>query len=200
VSDYNVERAIELYFESGGMDLSGPPPSHPPPAPPQQQAPGPQIIDVDDMSDIVETGSPSPDPNIEDDEAFARRLMQEDVDFHGPVTDNDGIRSPIAARNDILVHPDEDYDYVPRGLARRGARGSSYSSDGNVGGSSSRGIFNQAAPSIWNADDPLQSLAESTGGSSEASDKASRLAQMYRRPFEIMHNVTLDQVRLSCHC
>jgi hypothetical protein len=66
------------------------------------------------------------------------------------------------------------------------------------GGGASRGIFNQTAPSIWNADDPLQSLAESTGGSSEASDKASRLAQMYRRPFEIMKNVSLDEVVHYC--
>jgi UBX domain-containing protein 7 len=62
-------------------------------------------------------------------------------------------------------------------------------------GSSSRGIFNQAAPSIWNADDPSRSLADATGGSSQASEKANRLAQMYRRPFEIMHRVTLEEVR-----
>jgi len=61
-------------------------------------------------------------------------------------------------------------------------------------GSSSRGIFNQAAPSIWNEDDLSQSLADATGGSSEASDKANRLAQMYRRPFELMHHVTLEEV------
>jgi hypothetical protein len=61
-------------------------------------------------------------------------------------------------------------------------------------GSSSRGIFNQAAPSIWNENDPLQSLADATGGSSEASDKANRLAQMYRRPFELMHHTSLEEV------
>ena len=61
-------------------------------------------------------------------------------------------------------------------------------------GSSSRGIFNQATPSIWNEADQSQSLADATGGSSEASDKANRLAQMYRRPFELMHHVTLEEV------
>jgi hypothetical protein len=61
-------------------------------------------------------------------------------------------------------------------------------------GSSTRGIFNQATPSIWNADNPSQSLADATGGSSQASEKANRLAQMYRRPFEIMHRVTLEEV------
>jgi hypothetical protein len=63
-----------------------------------------------------------------------------------------------------------------------------------MSGSSSRGIFNQATPSIWNEDDPRQSLADATGGSSQASEKANRLAQMYRRPFEIMHRVTLEEV------
>jgi hypothetical protein len=65
-------------------------------------------------------------------------------------------------------------------------------------GSSSRGIFNQAAPSIWNESDVPSSLAEATGGLSQANDKANRLAQMYRRPFEIMHRVSLEEV-FTCH-
>src|SRR5437773_3848686 len=61
-------------------------------------------------------------------------------------------------------------------------------------GSSSRGIFNQGTPSIWNEEDPSQSLADATGGSSQANEKANRLALMYRRPFELMNPVTLDEV------
>jgi hypothetical protein len=61
-------------------------------------------------------------------------------------------------------------------------------------GMSSRGIFNQGTPSIWNEDNPSESLADATGGSSQANDKANRLAQMYRRPFELMHLVSLDEV------
>lgn len=63
-----------------------------------------------------------------------------------------------------------------------------------MAGRSTRGIFNQGTPSIWNEEDPSQSLADATGGSSQASDKANRLAQMYRRPFELMHHVTLEEV------
>ena len=63
----------------------------------------------------------------------------------------------------------------------------------DVGGGS-RGIFNQRTPSIWNENDPTLSLADATGGSSQASEKATRLAQMYRRPFEIMNDVTLAEV------
>jgi UBX domain-containing protein 7 len=47
---------------------------------------------------------------------------------------------------------------------------------------------------VWNEDNPSQSLADATGGSSDANDKANRLAQMYRRPFELMHHVSLDEV------
>jgi hypothetical protein len=61
-------------------------------------------------------------------------------------------------------------------------------------GASSRGIFNQGTPSIWNEEDPSQSLADATGGYSQTNDKANRLAHMYRRPFELMHHVTLEEV------
>ena len=57
----------------------------------------------------------SVEEDIDEDEALARRLMQEDVDQVG--TSNGGVRSPIAARNDILVG-DVDYDtplYRPPG-------------------------------------------------------------------------------------
>jgi UBX domain-containing protein 7 len=62
---------------------------------------------------------------------------------------------------------------------------------------SQRGIFNQRTPSLWNEGDPSQSLVDATGGSSAASDKANRLALMYRRPFEIMNHATLDEVSLG---
>lgn len=125
MSDYNVERAIELYFESGGIDL-GPPSTNLPPSVPGNRTPSQhEIIEVDDLPDVEEEQRAT-GPTIEDDEAFARRLMQEDVDLSAPAanaSNDDGVRSPIRARNDILVHPDEDYDspypaYSP--LARRG--------------------------------------------------------------------------------
>ena len=132
--------------------------------------------------------------NIDEDEALARRLMQEDVDESGQ---NQGVRSPIPQRNDILVDPSTDYFTPSYGY------GGGYSSRGRgirrlwivvIVGSSSRGIFNQATPSIWNAEDPSRALADATGGSSEMSEKANRLAQMYRRPFEIMNRATLEEV------
>ena len=85
MSDYNVERAIELYFESGGIDL-GPPSTNPPPSVPGNRTPSQhEIIEVDDLPDVEEEQRATA-PTIEDDEAFARRLMQEDVDLSAPAT------------------------------------------------------------------------------------------------------------------
>lgn len=130
VSEYDLERAIELYFETGGIDLSGSPPPQPPPPPPQlprhQTPPSrPIIIEDDDDVDAL-TGQPIVPPDtMDEDEALARRLMQEDIDRQeaqgGP--SNDDVRSPIAARNDILVHPDTDYDTQYRFGTRTPRRG-----------------------------------------------------------------------------
>jgi hypothetical protein len=130
VSEWDLERAIELFFETGGVDLSGPPPARPPPEPPQfprhqtpPAGPGPVIVEDDDELDTGSGIPPAAQDTMDEDEALARRLMEEDLEQQetrgGPA--NDGVRSPIAARNDILVHPDTDYDnqYV-FGAGRRG--------------------------------------------------------------------------------
>jgi UBX domain-containing protein 7 len=127
--------------------------------------------------------------------------MQEEVDRSG-TGDDTGVRSPIPQRNDILVDPSTDY-FTPSygyggGYPSRG-RGSVLLDTIITVGSTSRGIFNQATPSIWNADDPTSSLADATGGSSEMSDKANRLARMYRPPFEIMNRATLEEVFILSH-
>jgi UBX domain-containing protein 7 len=118
-----VEQAIELFFETGGMDLAATAPTNPPPPPPAERRPEPpDVVDVDNFPvDTQETGAAAHD--IDQDEALARRLMQEDIDNSGSGNgNNDGVRSPIAARQDILVHPDMDYNqsyrYASRGRGR----------------------------------------------------------------------------------
>jgi len=62
------------------------------------------------------------------------------------------------------------------------------------------GVFNQRpVPSIWDEGaDPTtrrQGLAEATGGASEASSKAARLAELFRPPFELMNQIPWDDAR-----
>jgi len=133
VSEYDLERAIGLYFETGGADLSGPPPAGPPPEPPQpalHQTPpaGPIIIEDEDEEDLFPSGRgpPAAQNTVDEDEALARQLMQEEIEqqeVHGE-SSGDGVRSPIASRSDILVHPDTDYDTHQYGYgSRRPGRG-----------------------------------------------------------------------------
>jgi UBX domain-containing protein 7 len=133
VSDYNLERAIELYFETGGADLSGRAAASDSPPPLVSRTPSPPNRDVQNPREDI-GGSETPTPNIDEDEALARRLMQEDVDQSVPTAennlDNSGVRSPIAARNDVLVHPDMDYDAYRYPSRRRGIRISNM--DGNI--------------------------------------------------------------------
>ena len=195
-----------MFFETGGIDLSGPTPVNPPPpvpsTQPRQPATGVSATDYIEIDDEEETSTPSrPLQDIDEDEALARRLMQEEVDRSG-TGDDTGVRSPIPQRNDILVDPSTDY-FTPSygyggGYPSRG-RGSVLLDTIITVGSTSRGIFNQGTPSIWNADDPTSSLADATGGSSEMSDKANRLARMYRPPFEIMNRATLEEVFILSH-
>lgn len=54
-------------------------------------------------------------------------------------------------------------------------------------------------PSIWDESaDPSvrrEGLAQATGGASEASSKAARLAELFRPPFELMHQLSWDAAR-----
>lgn len=58
-------------------------------------------------------------------------------------------------------------------------------------------MFNQRTTSVWDSVSPDQHqlLAESTGGASEASAKSGKLAEMYRPPFEIIANLSLQDAR-----
>jgi UBX domain-containing protein 7 len=62
------------------------------------------------------------------------------------------------------------------------------------------GLFNQRAgpSSIWEESDPdarRAGLAEATGGASEASSKAARLAELFRPPFELMTRLPWEDAR-----
>ncbi|KAL8936376.1 MAG: hypothetical protein Q9216_004966 [Gyalolechia sp. 2 TL-2023] len=138
---------------------------------------------------------------FDDDEAFARQLQQEMYGEAGmdSVVDQEGVRAPIARTTETLVGPDsfdpsDPEDMNAAVLQQIRARQRPRPRD-------RPGIFNQStAPSVWDqndasADDGRSRLARATAGASEASSKSTRLAQMYRPPYELMSRLPWDEAR-----
>ncbi|KAJ6262407.1 UBX domain-containing protein [Drechslerella dactyloides] len=152
----------------------------------------------------------------EDDEAMARRLQEElyaeagnnaagwgggggggvGGGGGGNGMDFDDIRAPMARTTETLVGPDEDQIRRMVEMRNRATRNAGQSR-GPVG------IFNQRAP-----DDPLafgdspdadaahrRRLAQATNGASETSSRASRLAELYTPPFDIMTRSDFSSAR-----
>jgi hypothetical protein len=138
VSDMNLEQAIQLYFETGGVDMDIPPSSSTPTAPPLPARPvtgaGDELIEIDDDVDddmreaLVASGGGSSDPTnggtaagsaAYDDEALARQLQQEF--YEGGSGESNGVRAPMARTVETLVDEDDYYsDPRRRASARRG--------------------------------------------------------------------------------
>jgi hypothetical protein len=126
--DYDVERAVGLYFETDGADLTHPstttepvtaPTRAPPPPPPAQLPPVTHdLIDLDEEDDFP---APTLVHSIDSDEALARRLMEEDLERNDPVRPDGGVRSPIPQRSEILVDSGTDnFHPSPFQLGMRG--------------------------------------------------------------------------------
>ena len=134
ISEYNLEQAIELYFNTGGVDLfenadtSGAT-SNPPPPIPQETRPDNQneLINLDSEDEDLDEDAAAPyiarshpaapssasqlPSNTESDEAMARRLQEEmyaggDVPGLAGAIDADGYRAPIARTRETLVGPE----------------------------------------------------------------------------------------------
>ncbi|KAG9246689.1 hypothetical protein BJ878DRAFT_436828 [Calycina marina] len=210
MTDGNAEQAIQLFFDSPDLASGISEPalqSNPPPIPSSTRPT--HIIDSDD-EEMHDTGSANGSTSaavvgraaaVEDDEAIARRLQEEMYtggDSGGRFGD-DGVRAPLARTTETLVggpnmgygHGDIDDEVVmdqirARQYARRGGRGPV-------------GVFNQRqVPSIWDSSDPnahRQGMAHATGGASEQSSKAARLAELFRPPFELMSHLSWDSNR-----
>ncbi|KAF2730428.1 hypothetical protein EJ04DRAFT_515286 [Polyplosphaeria fusca] len=204
LTDNNLEQAIQLYFDSPNLDFGHDATSQPPPAarPSTNTAANPISVDSDEeMSDFdagvgLETSTPPViQPNVEDDEAMARRLQEE---MYGDMGGGEAeVRAPMARTTETLVGPganwgpDEDIDAMVQEqlAARRRAHGRP-------------GIFNQRSgqTSVWDnetADGSARrrELATATGGASESSTKSNMLAEMYRPPFELMFHGNWDKAR-----
>lgn len=125
VTDNNVEQAIQLYFESGGVDLGGALPTE---AAAQSSTAISQSdpIPIDDSNDVdmesrnLHTGSHP----VEDDEAMARRLQNEMYSSIGGgggggslqqegIDPETGVRAPMARTTETLAGPGADWQNDP---------------------------------------------------------------------------------------
>ena len=117
LTDGNLEHAIQLYFDSGGVDMGAAAPSQPaqPPTRPNQgyreNADGTVTIDSDDdMADDVTRPAHAQSAaasGFEDDEAMARRLQDEAYGAGGAAQED--IRAPMARRTEALIGPDAQW-------------------------------------------------------------------------------------------
>jgi hypothetical protein len=221
LTDGNFEQAIQLYFDSPNLDFGG---ASAAPAQNASSAQNPIPIDSDeDMSDpdpVTSSQPARPPPDIEDDEAMARRLQEEMYGGPGGAAGPEEVRAPMQRTTETLIGPganwggpadaDEDLDaMVQEQLARRraGMPHTSFVQFAHLRGETDTdsagraGIFNQRGTqnTVW--DDSADSsarrreLATATGGASEQSSKMNMLAELFRPPFELMYQGSWEAAR-----
>ena len=113
LADFNIEQAVQLFFENGGAPLTDEPlPSTSTPQQSSHADGGVVHVDSDDDITIDETRSaprnhPSHGTTFEDDAAMARRLQEE---MYGGRDAEEGVRAPMARTTETLVGPEADFD------------------------------------------------------------------------------------------
>ncbi|KAL4908127.1 hypothetical protein BDW74DRAFT_146897 [Aspergillus multicolor] len=196
LTDFNIEQAMQLYFENDGAELTRDPvpstlatdtASRPMG---YEDASGVVHIDSDEDEAQSTPRNPANTSTFEDDAAMARRLQEEMYGGQGPA---DEVRAPMARTTETLVGPGEDlgddmHESILGQIRTRQRR------------ANRPGIFNQRdTTSIWTGEDEAEAhrerLAEATAGASERSNKANMLAELYRPPFEIMSRLPWDLAR-----
>lgn len=206
ITEFQIEQAMQLYFESGGAPLTGEPsrPSHR-----SGILDDSEVVNIDSDTDD-DTPQHTAPPTFDDDEAMARRLQEQMYGGLAGPNNEDEVRAPLARTTETLVGPGADYDSgedmhanILSQLRARGRPGgchlcSQTSNNLNLQFTLGRpGIFNQQESSIWTGGDESrrEELSAATGGASEASSKSNMLAEMYRPPFEIMSRLPWDVAR-----
>ncbi|KAL4930721.1 DNA-protein crosslink repair co-factor UBX5 [Aspergillus undulatus] len=196
LADFNIEQAMQLYFENDGAPLtqstaSGSTSNRPPHSTGYEDASGVVHLDSDDDETHNSPRNP-PTSTFEDDAAMARRLQEE---MYGGQQQGqaDDVRAPMARTTETLVGPEADFgddmhESILGQIRARQRRGNR------------PGIFNQRdTTSIWTGEEEegvhRERLAAATGGASDRSAKSSLLAELYRPPFEIMSRLPWDLAR-----
>lgn len=110
LADFQIEQAMQLYFENGGAPLTEEP-SRPPRNPAFEDTSDVVHIDSDTDDEIRPGQAPPTQPGgaspFEDDAAMARRLQEE---MYGGADNEDGVRAPMARTTETLVGPEPDLD------------------------------------------------------------------------------------------
>ncbi|GLA89257.1 hypothetical protein AtubIFM56815_003730 [Aspergillus tubingensis] len=197
LTDFNIEQAVQLFFENGGAPLTDDP--LPSASTPQQASHAggygneSGVVNIDSDDDVTIDESRSAPRNhgamFEDDAAMARRLQEE---MYGGGDAEENVRAPMARTTETLVGPEADFDDGDMHASILGQLRARQQRNNRPG------IFNQRDTSIWSGEDDTserERLAAATGGASEASNKSNMLAEMYRPPFEIMSRLPWDVAR-----
>ncbi|KAL9079367.1 MAG: hypothetical protein Q9157_001754 [Trypethelium eluteriae] len=200
VSDDNLEQAVQLFFETGGIDLG----TQTAAAPPSQHGPSNPIPVDSDSDDVQMSDGPhsqaqqAPVASYEDDEAMARRLQEEAYGAgasSGGNVDEEGVRAPIGRTTETLVGGPADWRSDPDEM--RAAIAEQMMTRQQRRGAGRPSIFNQQ-PSVWENREEMPNPRvpiDTTGGSTLPASKANMLAEMYRPPFDIMSRVSWDAAR-----
>lgn len=140
LADFNIEQAMQLYFDNNGAALTEEP--HQPPRP-SNLADEPDVIQIDSDSDDDNRAErpthPAGGATFEDDAAMARRLQEQMYGGGGPGGgqgagagngdfDDEGVRAPMARTTETLVGPgaadfDNEDDMHTNILSQLRARG-----------------------------------------------------------------------------
>jgi hypothetical protein len=109
IADYDIQQAMQLYFENGGAEIRPSAPSHTTPTAPRPSESAHNAVQIDSDDDLLvdEVRSSAPprpqaDGAFEDDAAMARRLQEE---LYSGGDSSDGVRAPIARTTETLVGP-----------------------------------------------------------------------------------------------
>lgn len=144
LTDFNIEQAMQLYFENGGAPLTEEPRQ---PSRPSNFEDESGVVHIDSDSDADDRTERSTQPaggaTFEDDAAMARRLQEEmyggggagggqDTGRGNDDFDDEGVRAPMARTTETLVGPEADFDDGDMhanilGQLRARQRGGSYS-------------------------------------------------------------------------
>lgn len=185
VADGDLESAITLFLESGGVSIES-----------QRQVVESRNSLSDDSGDVE----------------MSRRIQEEEYrsEAHGSHQEDEQVRERIQPVTERLVEPSFDIARFGmgnnlEGIGRRGEGGtvgwgrSANRSNGPIG------IFNQAPPRhsfVSEEDEEMEDeddILEQTVGTTHLNAHQSRLANLFRPPFDLINNLTLEQAKQEAY-